>query len=376
MFQFTTTNVINSASDFTTGKALWSSKAGSFFVKRVNNFLTPNVLAVYKSVAHDPEFVKATIDLSQITSASAGKTYRLFIYLGLSQASQSSLYANDLQYKGKPLSIDFVWKDSAANTAESLSKIINKYETMVYNKKLLNVSYSGTCLTVEGTDEYQRFVKFGIEEFDSAAYHGMGEYKEVRTLEDLVEKDTNAGVTATAEGFFPGKEGFGTYAYLMHNLRLPTYARNRWQALNQDETPIVGAKYNQYVLYYCVNRGVLGDNAVGDLVKSRTTHVFYVKSDIAGEFETAMETAGLTLTEVEVTNESKVPDPGPGADDIDALQEQITQLQSQLQTKQNSLSAGNGINIAGDTVSVKLDGDTLSASADGLKVTDGKFTEA
>ena len=136
---------------------------------------------------------------------------------------------------------------------------------MVYNKRMLNVTNSGTYITIEATDEYQRFRFVNIEKFDADAYHGMGEYNVVRSLDDLTEADSNAEVTATAEGYFQGKEGFGTYPFLLHNLRLPTYARNRWLALNQDETPIVGAKYNQYTIYYCVNRGILGDNAVPTL---------------------------------------------------------------------------------------------------------------
>ena len=395
MFQFTTTNVINSDKDLTTGKPLWTTKdatgstPASLNIKRVNNFIATNVVAIYKAEAHDAENAKATIDFSQV-SGTAGDVFRLHIYVGLSQASQSSLYANDLQWKGKPFSVDFVWEDSAANTVAKLVKTINKYSAMVYNKKMLNVTSSSTFLTIEATDEYQRFKFLNIEKFDADAYHGMGEYTVVRSLEDLDEKETNAEVTSAAEGYFVGKEGFGTYSFLLHNLRLPTYARNRWLALNQDETPIVGAKYNQYTIYYCVNRSILGDNAVGDMVKSRTTHVFYVKQDLASNFETALAKVGTVIT----VDKVGTPDPGTVAGDVDTLQQDVAQLKTQmankadktaldakadktaLTAKQDTLSAGNGISIAGNSVSVKLNGDTLSADASGLKVTDGKFTPA
>ena len=395
MFQFTTTNVINSDKDFTTGKALWVTKdaAGStpasLNIKRVNNFVATNVIAIYKAVATDAENAKATLDFSQV-SGTAGDVFRLHIYVGLSQASQSSLYANDLQWKGKPFSVDFVWGDTAANTVAKLVKTINKYSAMVYNKKLLNVTSSGNYITIEAVDEYQRFKFINIEKFDSDAYHGMGEYNVVRSLDNLAKKSSNAEVTATAEGYFVGKEGFGTYPFLLHNLRLPTYARNRWLALNQDETPIVGAKYNQYTIYYCVNRGILGDNAVGDLVKSRTTHVFYVKQDLVTSFEAALAKVGTVIT----VSGKGTPNPGTVTGDIDTLQQDVTQLKTQiankadktelaakadtsaLAAKQDTLSAGNGIDITGNSVSVKLNGDTLTADASGLKVTDGKFTEA
>ena len=417
MFQFTTTNVINSNKDLTTGKPLWSvqeaagDKPASLHVKRVNKFIATNIVAIYKAEAHDAENAKVTLDFSQV-NGTAGDVFRLHIYVGLSQASQSSLYANDLQWKGKPFSVDFVWGDSAADTVTKLVKTINKYAAMVYNKKMLNVTNSGTYITIEATDEYQRFRFINIEKFDADAYHGMGEYNVVRSLDDLTEADSNAEVTATAEGYFQGKEGFGTYPFLLHNLRLPTYARNRWLALNQDETPIVGAKYNQYTIYYCVNRGILGDNAVGDLVKSRTTHVFYVKQDLASDFEAALAKVGTVIT----VNKVGTPDPGTVAGDVDTLQQDVAQLKTQmankadkteleakadatalsnyattealtsglankadataLDAKQDTLTAGNGIEISGNSIAVKAGDDTITVDSTGVKVTEGKFTEA
>lgn len=293
MFQFTTTNVINSNTDLTTGKPLWSvqektaTKPASLHVKRVNNFKGENVVAIYKAEAADPELAKVTLDLSQL-NGKEGESYRLSVYIGLSQASQDSRYSNDMIVKGKPFAVDFVWKTSAEKVAEALEKTIKKYNLLVYGEKLLNVSHSGTFITIEATDEYQRFRKVNLEKLNESAHFGMGDYSVVRSLEDLTEQDTNAAVTATDEGYFVGKEGFGTYSFLLHNLRLPTSMRTRAFGINQDETPVVGAKYNQYTIHYCADRGVLGLNAVGDTVKSVTTHVFYVKSDIAAAFEVAL----------------------------------------------------------------------------------------
>lgn len=293
MFQSTTTNVINSNKDYTTGKPLWSAqdaaldKPASLNVKRVSKFLGPNVVSIYKAEANDPEMAKVTIDLSQI-SGTDGESYRLSVYIGLTQASQESRYANDLILKGKPFTVDFVWKTSAADVAKNLVKIIDKYAVMVYGEKLLNVSYSGAYLTIEAVNEYQRFRKVNIEKFDKDAYFGRGEYNAVRTLEDLDEQTSNAALTGTVEGYFVGKEGFGTYSYLLHNLRIPTAMRTRAFGVNLDENPIIGAKYNQYTIHYCTDRGVLGTNAVGDTVKSVTTHVFYVNQSVASEFEEAL----------------------------------------------------------------------------------------
>lgn len=293
MFQFTTTNVINSNKDYTTGKPLWSAqeaalnKPAFLNIKRVSKFLKPNVVSIYKAEANDPEMAKVTIDLSQIKGTD-GESYRLSVYIGLTQASQESRYANDLILKGKPFTVDFVWKTSAAEVAKNLVKIIDKYAVMVYGEKLLNVSCNDTYLTIEAVNEYQRFRKVNIEKFDKDAYFGRGEYNAVRTLENLSAQTSNAALTGTVEGYFVGKEGFGTYSYLLHNLRIPTPMRTRAFGVNLDENPIIGAKYNQYTIHYCTDRGVLGTNAVGDTVKSVTTHVFYVNQSVALDFEEAL----------------------------------------------------------------------------------------
>lgn len=296
MFQFTTTNVINSDKDLTTGKALYEVKNDTLVVKRVANFKKENIAAIYKAVAVDPENAKVTIDLTGV-SATAGDVLRLSIYVGLSQASQDSRYSNDMIYKGKPFSVDFVWQDTATNSAKKLVETIKKYSLLVYGEKLLTASNSGAFITIEATNEYQRFKRVDLEKFEKTPdeYPYSGKYTVIKSLSNLASK-TSTQLNGTTEGFFAGKEGFGTYSFLLHNLRLPTSARTRAFGINQDETPIVGAKYNQYTIHYCANRGVLGLNAVGDTVKSVTTHVFYVKSDLASAFEALLEQVGSITT--------------------------------------------------------------------------------
>ncbi len=290
MFQFTTTNVINTNVDLTTGKELWSAQkaddtkgtVASLNIKRVNNFKQPNVVHIYKSEYTAPKNAKATLDLTTV-GGSKGEAYRLSIYIRLSQSLQSSYYSNDMVFKGKPLSVEFNWQDSAANTAKKLADIIKKYEIAVYEKPIVKVTANGSVLTIDATDQYQRFYTVEIEKYDADAYHGMGEYIPVIAAHEASHEDyDNTNVIVQ------GVEGFGTYEWLLHNLRLPTTMRTRIYAMNSDETPIPGAKYNEYIIHYCVNRGILGTNAVGDLVKSMTTHVFYVNQTVSAEFEAAL----------------------------------------------------------------------------------------
>lgn len=344
MFQFTTTTVINENKDFVSGKTpLFEGKKGTFNVKRVNNFKVDNILAVYKRPATDPKFAKINFTIPGTLKAGF---YRIALYVRLS-GNNNSYYANDFVFKGKPFYIEFEVKTDNETATDVASRIVEnakKYMTMVYENDLLKVSSSAATLSIEAIDEYQRITRADFQKFNpdggiEAMGGHMGEFQTIEPKASVVEK---------------GAEGFGTYSYLIKDLRLPTAANTRWTRIVRDETPIPGAKYNQYTLYYCVNRGIMGGDAVGEVVKSRTSHVFYVKEDLVSAFESALTTAGVTSV--------TVTDGTPTAD---------------LPTStEKDLKAGNGITISEDTISVKIDGDTLTSSAAGLKVADGKFSPA
>ena len=105
MFKWTNTLIVNSNLD-SSGKPKWSAQAedtgsgvvGSFEFKRVNKFLKPNVVAIYKKEASDPVLGKVTFTMS---NQGVGN-YRVALYIRLS-GSQNSYYSNDFVFKGKPL---------------------------------------------------------------------------------------------------------------------------------------------------------------------------------------------------------------------------------------------------------------------------------
>lgn len=278
MFQFTTTTVINSDKD-TSGKELWSRSLGSFYVKRVNEFKIENIKAVYKAAAVDPVLEKAEINLEALAAeAKQGEMYRLNMYIGLTQGSNDPLYANDFYFKGRPFVVDFIWDEKKG--VKGLKNMIEKFQLNIYGEKFLDIKVDGNTLVVTAMTEYQRFRKIAIEKFNAEKWNGMGEFEEV---------DIDGLITLT-----PGQEGFGTYSWILHNLRLPTTAHTDAWSINQKEMPIPGAKYTQYTLHYCVDRGTLGLNAVGHQVTTATTHVFYVLDSLCESFENALTGADYT----------------------------------------------------------------------------------
>lgn len=378
MFKYVTTTIINSNADFSTGKPLWSSQAedveegviGSFNIKRHLKFLKPNVVAIYKAEAYDPTYAKATIDLSTIAQTSG--VFRIAMYIRLS-GSQNSYYSNGFVFKGKPLYIEFEKKEgeAAADLAKRVATIANKYITMVYEFGIVKVSSSDTKVIIDAVDEYQLFTKCDLEWYNpdggfQFCCNTAGAYEVIARALPADDPEYDSKNTIVQ-----GKQGFGTYNWLLHNFRLPTAANTRWNRIIQDETPILGAKYNEYIIEYCVDRGILGSDAVGDLVRSKTQHVFYVKQDIAAQFETGLQAiggitdgrTGNTLVEKAMST-------------AEAALTKATANEKALANKQDKLTAGNGIAIADNAVSVKVNGDTLTADASGLKVADQTVQKA
>lgn len=273
MFNFTTTHVINSNYDLTTNKALWSlgkDKAGkvTLNIKGVNNFNAANVEKVYKAPYTAPKMAQAEIDFAVMPSTvKKGDTIRLSIYIRLTEADQSSYYANDTRYKGRPFTIEFPWLGNATDTVKNVIKLIRKYGLLVFEKEVIKAEQNTTKLVLTAVNEFQRFHVVKLEKYLDPKELYQPEWEEL----------TEDGLVVIKE---KGVEGFGTYGWVLRNIKLPTHEHTIAFAPKQNEMPIPGAHYNQYTIHYCVNRGPLGLNAVGDNVKSVTTSVFYVNTDL------------------------------------------------------------------------------------------------
>jgi hypothetical protein len=271
MFQFTSTDIINDSERFA------SVSDGVQIVKGMKIYTADAAnIQVFKRAAS-----AAVNEVGKVTvpaTPAIGEVYRLKLYIGLS-GSENSYYANDFVFKGKPFYVEAkATAASQANVATAIAANAKKYMLMVYENEVVAVTASTNDIVITATDEYQRFKEITLQKWN----------------ETNQEWDDVATGTITTSG----KEGFGTYIHLMKDYRLPTAANTRWNRINLDETPIVGAQYNQYVLYLTKDRGIMGGDALGQLATSKTAHVFWVKSDVVSAFETALTGASLTITTV------------------------------------------------------------------------------
>lgn len=284
MFQYTGTYVINSEKD-SSDKAKYSASVDgeSFDVKRVNRFYKDNIVSVFKRAGYNPTLATVTF---KIKNEGVG-LYRIALYIGYS-GNRSSFYANDMVFQGKPLWIEYEIKDNAEVGSDIAKRIKNnaKLYSKMWDNQVFSMSVTGDTVTITAFDEYERFKKADIEKYmtndNTCACSDVCScsYQVIKSALDADDPDHDGENTIVQ-----GEEGFGTFSNISHDLRLPTMEAVRFGGINQEELPIPGALYNQYTLTYCKRRGIMGSDAVGQVVKSATTHVFYVKSDIAANFE-------------------------------------------------------------------------------------------
>lgn len=270
MYNFSTSTIINKATDVN-GKAYWVAENDEVRVKRVGTFRKGEVVSVVKTEAA-PEQVPVT----EITVANPtkGDVYRLVINIELNK-SESSLYAGPWPTKGKPLYVEAIATDAAAATlAKALSDNASKYMNLVYDTDIVEVSVDGAKLTITGVEGTQVFKSVVLEHWVADDSFAGGKWEEVAT--GTTVKESNPG--------------FGTYQHLIHNYRIPTLENTRFGGILADETPILEAKYDRFVVRMRVVRDPYGVGAVGQELVSVTDHEFWVNQAVSSAFETALNT--------------------------------------------------------------------------------------
>lgn len=297
---FQTCTIINSNIDLDSKKNLFELVEGEnaadnmLFVKRDFRFYKDNsqgkVCSIRSRAGYDAAMCKATIDFAGLLTNTAikpakGNNYcRLDIYLGV-EGAEPSAYATPWIQKGRPLWVEFTVSanSTAADIVKQIEKSIKKNRLFLYDKDLLTVTANGTSLVLEGAEEFQRFRFLDIVMFDTDS-----EYTE------KVAELGDAYITLNERGY----NSFGTYSQIIKDLRLPTAANTQWLHLRQSETPIVGAIYDQYIIEYEAPSTNHGLQAVGERMRSHTTHVFWVKNDTAllAAWKTALEGVGKIKT--------------------------------------------------------------------------------
>lgn len=305
MFTFTNTHVINTNIDTASQLVKFTGDAtkSTFKVKRAGSFVKSNVTSVTKRAGYNGVKSTATFAAPEApTVAGQEDIYRISLFMKQTGKEDITMASANTPYKSKPFHIEFKAEvgDTEENIVDAMVKAVKFYQANMYPyikaEKVATVDDNGTdgdtgddvttySLKISGVDEYETFLKAELEKLVSAPTTSYPD-------------DQNKFVKVSSATIVNGKCGFGTYTQIMKDLRLPTLENTRWISPNAEELPVMGALYNQYTITYCVDRGVIGSDAVGDTTKSTTQHVFFVKNDLATAFESAITTAKLSITTI------------------------------------------------------------------------------
>lgn len=222
-------------------------------------------------------------------SAILGQHVQILIELGLDNDYRGD-YGSALWYFRKPILVDVVLPEHNEAAAKVIYDAITAAIPEEY--KFVNTSYSGGNVTIDGSDSYQKVRKVVISRYDcdERCAGSSEEPVEIVNVSAGALKKGNDYVTYT-----PNNVEFGTYEYLLHNLRLPTYANLRFTSPSAPEMPVPGVKYTQFSFAYCVPRGIHfgGLSVAGQTNHSTTLHTFFVASSLVTEFKKKFKEIGF-----------------------------------------------------------------------------------
>lgn len=233
---------------------------------RVDGMLYKNeyVGPVYKTEAVDGVKAKLVIDLDKVKGSADMKNIenvmQFVIELGLDNDYRGD-FGSVRFYFRKPIVVTMDVKSDAATVAKAFEK------AGVVDYKLYNVSVAGNKITLEMADNYITVRK--AEVMDLVCDGACGEVGQVSKLAYTFDlKDSSV--------YTKNNVGFGTYDYMIHNLRLPTHANIRFASPAEVEMPVKGGKYTQYSFEYTVPRRLGGLSVAGQKTESTTIHTFFV----------------------------------------------------------------------------------------------------
>jgi hypothetical protein len=273
---------------------------------RVDGMLYKNeyVGPVYKTEAVDGAKAKLVIDLDKVKGSADAKNIenvmQFVIELGLDNDYRGD-FGSVLFYFRKPIVVTMDVNSDVDTVAKAFEKagVVDYKLYNVYTAKSENkpegVNPTGNQIVLVMADNYITVRK--AEVMDLVCDGACGEVGQVSKLAYTFDlKDSSV--------YTKNNVGFGTYDYMIHNLRLPTYANIRFASPAESEMPVKGGKYTQYSFEYTVPRRLGGLSVAGQKTESTTIHTFFVLSTEAANFEKFLDK--VTIKSVTKNENGKV----------------------------------------------------------------------
>lgn len=240
---------------------------------------------VYVTAPVDAAKARLGIDLNAVNTAAIAEGSIRYVQFVL-ELSLDNDYRGDfgstLYYFRKPIVINL-----DIDTLTNTDAVVKAFEKVsVSGEKLFTVvtegadMIEGASLTLVMNDCYitvRKAEAVGSYCVDSCNGEGMEQPVLVKDLKNTTIGEKSAYISNVV--------GFGTYDYIIHNLRLPTHANIRFASPAEVEMPIKGGKYTQFSFEYTVPRRLGGVSVAGQKNYSTTLHTFFVLGDLATTFK-------------------------------------------------------------------------------------------
>lgn len=300
MFNFQKETIINNVAETV---RLVTDKTGKLSDKVLvhdgGNYATKFIVdkTIYRT---DPSLGKKltiTFDVSALNSLTKSPI-QISIELGLNNQYRAD-FGSALYYFRRPILISL---DPAVLTVDKFEKALRSMLPSGNDLFVITADGENETVTLTAENTYLKLRKMEIVGLECNGLCNGEEQEEpvvlysLEKVEDATddEPDAKVGDIATV---INGVPEFGTYNYLLQNLRLPTYENYRFTSPMAVEMPVRGVNYVQFSFMYCVPRvGLGGMSAAGQMIHSTTCHTFYVPSDQAKDFSDMF--TGVTIENV------------------------------------------------------------------------------
>ena len=278
MYQFTTTNVINSLLDSNGTTAKFSVSGTTLNVARVGSFKKADIVYVEKR-----PFYPGVKEVAQVTVPviTAGLVARLEVDVRLSQQTDSE-YANTYLYFKKPVVVEVIATGTAATDATALAAQINGLKDR-FGFSYITATTNGADVILTATNFNQRFFSVKV-------------LKEGNSNNSIIQPEYIDVTASTFAVTAVGRLGFGDDDWMQRKIMLPTAENVRYFGISKDERPVLGGNYTQYTIKYKTQK----DPSEGIVAEgySVTNHVFYVLDSLVATVDGFFATATISVTTV------------------------------------------------------------------------------
>lgn len=234
---------------------------------------------VFKTPGYNGTLATLTVTVPGSLAANDVFQFSVFVKLLDPAAIAEYAYPNWASF-GKPLVVGFTHKSGGTFADELIAAL---KDAIPYNNKFITVAKDSTSVVLTASMFGMEFEGAKLEKLVAGSCDGCS-----FDSYELVDDDYVATSTVIP---------FGTGEKLVENYRFPTYGNTRYAGLNDGDAPISGAIYTMYSFAYDSPRpGFGGLSGVGQKVDAVTRHIFWVKSDVVSDFDTALAACGITPT--------------------------------------------------------------------------------